>query len=406
MISDIELIKNCDPILEKKIILYGGGDCGTRAAIMLQRLGIPVEAVCTTRKEGLSYELKRSGKIRRIDVPELKKLDETEDLLIVIATTINEFTEQILKILDQYQIFRGQRVTYLGLWYACTLNPKIDADGRLACEHELWCKACEDLSRGGGYYAIWEGFSQNAIWVYTPGKVGTSTLCASLDKCGVPNVHTHKMGKERLKYGCMGYLDGRKLMPARQFDEYELFFKYMKENVRIITAVRDPIARDISGFFESFHVPYSNWIDQTNDIYGDFKRMTENDIKKYNMFEWFNEELQQVFGVDVYAYPFDREKGYTIIEEGNISILLLKLEKLNTLESVVGDFLQVKDFKLVNANESKSKPYRYMYEEFKKNVRLSQSYVDRYYQDNPYMDHFYSEEEKKQFVMKWKIHIQ
>ena len=46
--------------------------------------------------------------------------------------------------------------------------------------------------------------------------------------------------------------------------------------------------------------------------------------------------MKEVFGIDVFAYPFDAEKGYTLIKEGNIELLLMKMEKLSELENVIG----------------------------------------------------------------------
>ncbi len=407
MIQDIEIIQNCDPILNKKIVLYGGGYYGEKAATMLQRLGVPIEAICCTTMEEENPLIKG---VPYIGPSDLKKLDDKEELLIVIATTISEFVEQIIETLDQYQIFRGQRITYLALCYACKLNRKMDKGGILALEYELWRIAYENHVRSAAYQALWRGFSQNAVWVYSSGKVGSSTLRNSLEKCGIPNVQIHTMQKEGLRYGTFFYLDGRKTLPDRPFEEYEVFLEHLKkqQNIRIITAVRDPIARDISAFFQSFLLPYSRWIDQTNDLYNDFIRMTKNITGNghlFNMFHWFDEELKSVFGVDIYGYPFDREQGYTIIKEGNISVLVLKLEKINDLVPVIGRFIQAEDFKLVNANEKKGKPYRYMYEEFKQNVKLPQSYLDSYYRNNPYMDHFYSKEEQAMFLQRWSRNI-
>lgn len=404
LVDDIDVIKNCEPIFKNKIVLYGAGFCGKKTATMLRKLKIPVEAVCTTTRAERSLV---KG-VRHISVSELKEMDDRQNLLIVIATIVGKFMEQILENLDQHKILRGKRITYLGLSYACVLNQRIDKDGRLAFERNLWRIGYEESIKSVGDHELWKGLSNEAVWVYAPMKVGGTTLSNSLEKCGVLNAHVHKMEREQIRRGPQRYMDGRITVSGRCFEDYEMFLGQLKaqENLRIITAVREPIARDISRFFQSFTLPYTKWADQTNDIYADFIKMAKGCYeRKENIFEWFNDEIKQVFEVDIYKYPFDCEKGYAVIEKGNISILVLKLEKLNALESVIGKFVQAEDFQLVNANEAKDKPYRYMYEEFKQNVKLPQSYVDSYYKGNPYMDHFYSEEEKEGFLEKWRKHI-
>lgn len=403
MITDIEIIKNCEPILRNKIILYGGGFYGNEAVNLLRKLEIPVEAICTTEKE----DERRIRGIHYITVPELKDLDDKEELLIVVSTIINEFVEQIVENLDRYQITRGRRITYLGLQYACVLNRKIDRGGRLACEWEIWRMWYGNYRRSWGYETIWHGIFENAIWVYTTGKVGSTTLWQSIKEAGIPSVIVHELEKERLELGVSQCLDGKKWERMQCFGKYDLFLEQLKkqERIRIITMVREPIARDISRYFQGFRIPYPIWGDQTNDLYDDFIRMTEGFLKNDDQFEWFNKELKAVFDMDVYDYSFDQENGYTIIEKNNISVLVLKLEKLDNLEPVVRNFLQAEDFELINGNENTSKPYQYMYKEFKRNIKLPQSYINRYYKGNPYMDHFYSKEEQERFLQKWHKNI-
>ncbi len=399
IVNDIDFIKNCDPIFKSKIVLYGSGYYGRKAAGMLRKLNIPVEAVCTTTKED---PLLIKG-IRYINVSELKQMDDRENVLIVIATIVCDFMEQIMETLDQYRITRGMRITYLGLRYACLLNKKIDKRGELAYEWELWSISLESAVRYETYVGPWYGFSENAVWVYTVGKVGSATISKSLESLRIPNAHIHELEETRMKTKGVLYLDGRRKTYEHGFKNHDLFLEKIKKqkHIQIITLVREPIARDISRYFQSFYTEYTAWLDQTNDLYKDFIRMTKGFLKDRNQFVWFNQEIKKVFGIDVYEYPFDKEKGYALIEEDNISILILKMEKLNELESVVGEFLKIENFELVNANEAKDRPYRYMYEEFKQNVKLPQSYVDSYYKDNPYMDHFYSEKEKAKFLDKW-----
>ena len=51
-------------------------------------------------------------------------------------------------------------------------------------------------------------------------------------------------------------------------------------------------------------------------------------------FGWFDTELKDHFGLDIFAEPFDREKGFGIYKKNNIEVFVYKLEKLNSLEVI------------------------------------------------------------------------
>ncbi|GAB0120261.1 hypothetical protein Acid7E03_43330 [Acidisoma sp. 7E03] len=119
-------------------------------------------------------------------------------------------------------------------------------------------------------------------------------------------------------------------------------------------------------------------------------------------FEWFNKELKAVFGVDVYRHPFDQDKGYSIIKHDHVEVLVIKLEKLSCLEGVVGNFVGRPEFKLLKSNEARHKAYYPLYKDLKERIKIPRELIDLYYADNGYMNHFYSDREKIDFLQSWK----
>ena len=105
--------------------------------------------------------------------------------------------------------------------------------------------------------------------------------------------------------------------------------------------------------------------------------------------------------MDVYAYPFDKEKGYTVIKTDYMEIFLYRLEDLNNLEKELAEFIDCPEFHLISGNRNTDKEYQFAYKEFMKVFKVPQELVDFYYKDNPYMDHFYSEEQKQEMVKRW-----
>lgn len=84
---------------------------------------------------------------------------------------------------------------------------------------------------------------------------------------------------------------------------------------------------------------------------------------------------------------------------------MIKLECLNKMNDVIGNFLNIENFILEKFNNGIDKYSVYAYDEFKKLVKIPKEYADIYYKDNIYMNHFYTETEKSEFLLKWKDNI-
>ena len=169
------------------------------------------------------------------------------------------------------------------------------------------------------------------------------------------------------------------------------------------TLVREPMAHAVSKVLQVigdehnvrtyFNEPFmSRCMKLANDYLGE-------------LFDWFDCELRAAFGIDIFEYPFNRERGYSVTKQGNISILVMRLENLYNLECVIGSFVGVSNFKLENANEANQKLYKYLYDDVRKAIKIPRSLVDSLYKGNQKMDHFYTKEEKENFLKKWEANI-
>ncbi len=77
------------------------------------------------------------------------------------------------------------------------------------------------------------------------------------------------------------------------------------------------------------------------------------------------------------------------------------MEKLNELENLIGEFLNIKNFRLFNGNISTEKPYRYAYRDYKRNICLPKEMLDGIYYKNERLRHFYTEQECSELYNKW-----
>ena len=109
---------------------------------------------------------------------------------------------------------------------------------------------------------------------------------------------------------------------------------------------------------------------------------------------WFEEELQAVFGMDVFSRPFDRERGYVQLERDEISLLVLRLEDLDrVLAPALAHFLDVPAEKIrpSSANVGARKGYGATLKEVKATLQLPGELLDRIY-GTRYAQHFYAKE--------------
>lgn len=210
--------------------------------------------------------------------------------------------------------------------------------------------------------------------------------------------------------------------------------------LKIITGIREPISQNISRFYQdvSTGMDVSNWIFGelencstvkkkklclcemeylfTNNmedlqvlweayierfIYSDDsnKKLSVEPKTVQNFLEEFSENI-----LDLTQYPFDKEKGYSIIKEGNTEVFVYQLEKLDLVIAELSEWIGVPFYKLKNGNLASDKWIGNSYKQAQKEITFTKEYFDRCY-DEIYVKHFYSEKDIEKFKDKWRLHI-
>jgi len=258
--------------------------------------------------------------------------------------------------------------------------------------------------------------------VYQMGKVGSTTVTNSLrnnSNLSYPIFHVHSLnpenilqdkkiyyGKEYPSYFTKSYLPKTKHLFTSEFLQKKIETGYLNSSNRwkIITLVRDPIARNVSGFFSGMSVRYPNYYQQICDNQIEVEKVLQLFLDNYPQntpFTWFDSELKLVFGVDVFSEPFPKSEGYKIYHQDLVDVLVLKLEDIDRIfEKAIKEFLNIENITFVPSNEAKIKNYYFYYRNFIKEINFSQSYLDKMY-DNQYSKHFYTEAEISNFRKKW-----
>ena len=259
------------------------------------------------------------------------------------------------------------------------------------------------------------------LLVHTMGKVGSTSVAASLKARGIRRTmlmyQPHFVSDEGralaerlasegnggwarlVKKERAGFLRNRALC-----DELARL-RAEGERVKVITMVRDPVATNVSGLFHNYlwwpaevkalcAAPSAACLDALQDY---FLNSYPHDVPE----TWFDMELRTLYGVDVYAQPFDPARGYAIYHSDYADVLLLKLETLNrSAPDAFRDFMGLDDFQLIESNTAEDKAYADLYRAFRRELALPESYLDRVY-GTRLARHFYGSDELAAFRRKW-----
>lgn len=118
----------------------------------------------------------------------------------------------------------------------------------------------------------------------------------------------------------------------------------------------------------------------------------------------FNEEF-----LDLMKYEFDKEQGYSIIKDDNIEVFVYTLEKMNDIAKPLSDWVcegtnNTPFDSWERANLAEDKWIAETYKQAQKELKFSREYFEKCYND-PYVKHFYSNEDIEKFKQKWQQNI-
>ncbi|HML91666.1 putative capsular polysaccharide synthesis family protein [Methyloceanibacter sp.] len=270
------------------------------------------------------------------------------------------------------------------------------------------------------------------IFVWTMGKVGTSTISAALRGADIPALHLHYIRpKQSAAAGTPASADDVTKAPrrkgvrallaagvssAQQTGLGQLLWQRRAEArtppaqedishtasskralelissdaqpVKVITMVREPIARNISAFFQNLKTFQQQHDSPVEHLIQAFEEIYPHDVP----LEWFDSELKQATGFDVYAETFNRDARVGHYTHGRFEFLLMRSDTdLERQQAEVSDFVQ-KQIPLTIQNAAKDKAYSETYAAFKKQLVLSEQYVQRAY-TSKFARHFWTDAE-------------
>ena len=222
------------------------------------------------------------------------------------------------------------------------------------------------------------------VFIFQMGKVASSSIHHSLNEQYPGAVaHAHHIGSDNWAS--------------------EVFYDWFKSGkpLKIISPIRDPIGRNISGFFQLLDdytgVPFKDSNLTTDELLELF-------INKYTHdrpLKWFDDNIKKYFGIDVYTSPFP-ENGVATYSLNNVSLLIFRIDLDDQLkEKAIREFLDFESFKLENRNISTDKEYYDSYKTFTNTIKLPDDYLSNM-KNSQYFNHFYTDDEIDKIISRWK----
>jgi hypothetical protein len=229
----------------------------------------------------------------------------------------------------------------------------------------------------------------NIIFIYTPPKVGSTSLVSSIRisaslKFSIIHIHDEIM---------LNFFTGINTITINEIIQYN---SYIGKNVYVIDVYRTPIERKFSEFFEKIS-PYH------------FNNSEEN-INKYTI-KRISDRFNKVFPylalgdhyIDKYNIPvpesFDNINNFLNIKHNNINYVKLRLKDSDKWGKILSEILCT-EIIIVNDYETNNKVIGNIYSKFKNEYKLPANYFELIKNDK-YLAFYYSEEERNNYLSIW-----
>lgn len=182
---------------------------------------------------------------------------------------------------------------------------------------------------------------------------------------------------------------------------------------KIICPIREPVSRAISAFFEKYS-PQSEakrgplgenllykkkYTEDTEELFKEFSK----NPNFYHGEQWFDDHIKKYFGIDVFAYDFNKDSGWGIIRDKRADILIIQKEKLPLIgKDVIANFLNPSPNSLVlpQIRQTKNRHPKTLSILERK---IAENYLEelKMVYGGKYAKHFYSQPDINKFINKW-----
>jgi len=231
--------------------------------------------------------------------------------------------------------------------------------------------------------------TDNYIFIYTPPKVGSTTLVTSLrvslgKSYNIIHIHDEIM---------LSVLTG---ITNVKINDIIHFLSNKGKNVYVIDVYRTPVERKMSEYFEKLS-PYHFNNSEDNISKYSIKRISDRFNKLFPHLENGDHYFEQ-YNIDE-PVKFDFDKKYSLQEVNNIKYIKLRLCDSELWASILSNILRT-DIIIIYDYNTENKGIGELYKRFKNEYRLPSNYVELI-KSCKYFNFYYNEEERNNYIQLW-----
>jgi hypothetical protein len=231
--------------------------------------------------------------------------------------------------------------------------------------------------------------TQNYIFIYTPPKVGSTTLVTSLrvslgKSYNIIHIHDEIM---------LSVLTG---INNININDIINFLSKEGNNIYVIDVYRTPIERKMSEFFEKISSLHFNNTEENISKYS-IKRISDRFNKLFPYLENGDHYLDK-YNISN-PVNFDFNNNYSIQIINNISYIKLRLCDSNLWANILTTIFKT-EIVIIYDYSTENKCIGYLYKKFKQEYRLPINYFNLI-KDCKYLNYYYNDEERKNYLNTW-----
>ena len=166
-------------------------------------------------------------------------------------------------------------------------------------------------------------------------------------------------------------------------------------NVVFISLVREPVSRNLSGYFQNLSRRFPDRIPEAEEAVKVFLEQYSHKIPE----NWFKREWIPHTGIDPYRQSFDLKEGYKIYGEP-VRAVIMRADLADQKKSKILSQIFGQEIELKRDNVGSHKSYSKLYLEICNSGIIPEEYVQEQYSTN-FAQHFWSGDEREALVAKW-----
>jgi hypothetical protein len=237
---------------------------------------------------------------------------------------------------------------------------------------------------------LFNAHTNNYIFVYTPPKVGSTTLVSSLrislgKSYNVIHIHDEVM---------LSVLTG---INNVKINDIIFYLAKNGKKVYVIDVYRTPIERKISEFFEKISQHHFNNTEENINKYS-IKRVSDRFNKLFPHLENGDHYLDRYDIAEPIGFDFNAK--YTIQEYNNVNYIKLRLCDSESWSTILSTIFS-EDIVLITDYKTDGKAISSLYNKFKQEYKLPLNYFEDI-KSCKYLNFYYNEEERNKYLNLWR----